>query len=86
MFRIIFLSIALGTFAMSQTPDSLNYFPVHAGDIRQYRSQFTGEITGTLYTDSVVVDSISKNVFAFEHGGGGGNIITGLIHWVTSII
>jgi hypothetical protein len=39
MFRIVLFFIALTSLGIAQTPDSLNYFPVHAGDIRQYRSQ-----------------------------------------------
>ena len=44
----------------SQTPDSLDFFPRHVGDVWQYRSQFTGQLIRTQYIDSVSVDSPSK--------------------------
>ncbi len=72
MSRMALLLVVLNSFAISQTPSYLNYFPVHAGDIRQYHSQFTGELIRTEYIDSVVIDSISKDVFAFCHNENGG--------------
>ncbi|MCC6397199.1 MAG: hypothetical protein IT282_09280, partial [Bacteroidetes bacterium] len=41
------------------------FYPYHKGDVRQYRSIFTGEITHTQYTDSVIVDSLTKDRFIF---------------------
>ena len=41
------------------------FYPYHVGDIRQYRSIFTGEITHTHYVDSVLVDSLRKESWIF---------------------
>ena len=43
----------------------INFYPYHKGDIRQYRSMYTGNIIYTDYTDSVNVDSLSKDTFIF---------------------
>lgn len=49
----------------SQSSDSLNYFPMHAGDVVQFRSQFTGEIR-TKYFDKDSTDQ-NKNRFIWYH-------------------
>lgn len=64
---VCFLSFASN--GVAQTPDSLKFFPAHAGDVRQYRSQFTGEITMTEYFDKDSTDQYG-NVFVWRRGGG----------------
>ncbi len=41
------------------------FYPYHKGDVRQYRSIFTGEITHTQNTDSVIVESLTNDQFIF---------------------
>ena len=69
IFHIVFSFITLTSFAISQTPDSLNFFPAHAGDVRQYRSQFTNEIISTEYFDKDSTDQLG-NVFIWRRVGG----------------
>lgn len=67
---IIFLSLTLTSILFSQGgPDSLNFFPHHAGDVWQYRSQFTGEITMTEYFEKDSTDQFG-NIFIWRRGGG----------------
>jgi len=69
MKRIIYISLVfllINYFASAQTPDSLNFFPVHAGDVRQYRSQFTGDLIYTIYTDSVVNITKTKDIMVYD--------------------
>lgn len=52
--------------AMSQSPKAWSeYYPYHAGDVRQYRSIYTGEIAHTHYVDSVLVDSLRNERWIF---------------------
>ncbi|MBL1214032.1 MAG: T9SS type A sorting domain-containing protein [Ignavibacteriae bacterium] len=72
MNRIILLLLFSSSLILSQD-DPLDYFPHHVGDLWQYRSQFTGELVGTRYIDSILTDPISKDVFIyyghFDNGG-----------------
>jgi len=69
---IIFLSLTLTSILFSQGgPDSLNFFLHHAGDVQQYRSQFTGEITMTEYLDKDSTDQFG-NIFIWYHNAGWG--------------
>lgn len=52
----------------AQLPDSINFFPAHAGDVRQYRSQFTNQIISTEYFDKDSTDQ-AGNVFVWTRGG-----------------
>lgn len=52
--------------SFSHTTDSLNYYPARAGDVRQYRSQFTGDIAWTEYFDKDSVDQYG-NTFIWYH-------------------
>jgi hypothetical protein len=52
------------------------FYPYHAGDIRQYRSIFTGEITHTHYVDSVLVDSVRNEKWIFGRNIAGAEVPT----------
>ena len=51
--------------AFSQVIDSLDFYPVHTGDLWQYRSQLTGDLFNTKHIDSVVFNQLSssKDIF-----------------------
>lgn len=70
IFRIAFSFVALTSSVMSQTPDSINFFPAHAGDVRQYRSYYTGEIVLTEFFDRDSTDA-NGNAFIWTHTDGG---------------
>ena len=44
--------------ALAQTPNPLDFFPHHVGNVWQYRSMFTGQVTAT---ERIVRDSIGQN-------------------------
>lgn len=67
--NIIFLLLVSSVLSKAQTPNPFDFYPYHTGDVRQYRSQFTGDLIGTEYTDSVVVNPITKNVMIYNRGG-----------------
>lgn len=64
----LFLLFLTPILAFSQLPDSLNYFPVHVGDVWQYRSAFTNEIKFNRYVDSMKIDS-NKNTYVWTRSG-----------------
>jgi len=43
----------------------IEFYPYHKGDVRQYRSIYTGDLIYTQYTDSVKIDSLTKDTFIF---------------------
>ena len=53
-------------FASAQSTPSISFFPYHTGDIRQYHSEFTGDLIYTIYTDSVVVIPITKDIMIYN--------------------
>ena len=74
MKRIIYFSLVVISFidiANAQTPDSLNFFPAHAGDVRQYRSAFTGDITMTQYFDKDSTDQYGNKFIWYHYNDGG---------------
>lgn len=55
--NIVLFTVLSPFFLLAQTPDSLTFFPAHAGDVRQYRSQFTCQVTLTQFFDKDSTDS-----------------------------
>ncbi len=56
------------TLMYSQTPDSLHYFPHHAGDRWQYKSTATNEIVFNRYIDSVVLQLNGDKIIWMRSG------------------
>jgi len=67
---VVILYIAISSIVLAQTPDSLSFFPGHAGDVRQYRSAFTGDVTMTVYFDKDSTDQFG-NKFIWQKGSTG---------------
>jgi len=67
---LLFVVLSAIGIANAQTPDSLNFFPAHAGDVRQYRSAFTGDITMTQYFDKDSTDQYG-NKYVWQRGSDG---------------
>jgi hypothetical protein len=51
-----------------QANEYLDFWPHHKGDIWQYRDVYTDELFSTVWIDSVVVDSLSKDIIVYEGG------------------
>ncbi|MBW7888598.1 MAG: T9SS type A sorting domain-containing protein [Bacteroidetes bacterium] len=61
LLQIIFLYLFLYGFLFSQVDSSAeSFYPAHAGDIWQYRSAFTNEITLTTYVDKDSIDQFGN--------------------------
>jgi|GEM_PF-2411874 len=60
---IAFLLVVIPVATLAQL--RVNFYPYHKGDIRQYRSVYTGQLIYIDYTDSVKIDSLSKDIFVF---------------------
>ncbi|MGB2868365.1 MAG: T9SS type A sorting domain-containing protein [Bacteroidota bacterium] len=56
---------------LAQNADSANFFPAHAGDVWQYRSQSSGGLAYTRYTDSVAVDPTTKDAVLYDRKSNG---------------
>ena len=67
----LFSLVAVTSLVMPQTPDSVNFFPHHPGDVWQYRSYYTGDLIFTQFFDRDSSDS-SGNTFVWFHYNDGG--------------
>ncbi|MEO8399542.1 MAG: T9SS type A sorting domain-containing protein [Ignavibacteriaceae bacterium] len=67
LLSLIFFINTLTLFA--QADSVLDFWPVHKGDVWQYREGSTNNVDHTVYIDSVTVDSLSKELIIYHRAG-----------------
>jgi len=60
-YSFLLISVSLG-----QSSNPKDFYPYHKGDIRLYRSEFTGTVIYTQYTDSVIADTVTKDILLYH--------------------